>query len=161
MKNAFRILIIAVATAFIAGCAAMRMSPEEKSQLAENVRAGVANREFTMDINNMTPTRGHTRYVTGFSVKVHGDTLDSALPFFGVIHQAPYGGGKGLTFTSAIDSYDYYEHRSGHYKVEIRTHNDEDNFIYSFDIFDSGSATLTVTSGNRDPMSYTGSLTFE
>lgn len=151
-------MAVCLAAIGIAGCAAMKTSPSEKAQIAESIDSCVRNGNFRMDIRTMEPLRGASRNVNDFSVSVKGDTLNSALPFFGVVHSAPYGGGKGLNFTSHIDSYVVTEKKKGHYQVDVRTKTDEDQFVYTFNIFDSGYASLTVVSQNRDNISYTGVL---
>ena len=146
-----------VATAMgLASCATARLTTEEKNNLAQAIQTGISEKNFEMEIRMMNPQRGRSRNVSGFSVEVKGDTLVSNLPYFGVVHSAPYGGGKGLNFESKINSYQTTQAKSECTQVAIKTKNEEDNYVYTFDIYADGTAYLTVRSDNRDGISYTG-----
>ena len=105
MNTFSRILLIVAAAMGLASCATARLTTEEKNNLAQAIQTGISEKNFEMEIRMMNPQRGRSRNVSGFSVEVKGDTLVSNLPYFGVVHSAPYGGGKGLNFESKINSY--------------------------------------------------------
>jgi predicted small secreted protein len=156
MKTFSRILLIVAAAMGLASCATARLTTEEKNNLAQAIQTGISEKNFEMEIRMMNPQRGRSRNVSGFSVEVKGDTLVSNLPYFGVVHSAPYGGGKGLNFESKINSYQTTQAKSECTQVAIKTKNEEDNYVYTFDIYADGTAYLTVRSDNRDGISYTG-----
>jgi len=156
MKTFSRILLIVAAAMGLASCATTRLTTEEKNNLAQAIQTGISEKHFEMEIRFMNPQRGRSRNVSGFSVEVKGDTLVSNLPYFGVVHSAPYGGGKGLNFESKINSYQTTQAKSECTQVAIKTKNEEDNYVYTFDIYADGTAYLTVRSDNRDGISYTG-----
>lgn len=148
--------MIVAAAMGLASCATARLTTEEKNNLAQAIQTGISEKNFEMEIRMMNPQRGRSRNVSGFSVEVKGDTLVSNLPYFGVVHSAPYGGGKGLNFESKINSYQTTQAKSECTQVAIKTKNEEDNYVYTFDIYADGTAYLTVRSDNRDGISYTG-----
>ena len=148
--------MIVAAAMGLASCATARLTSEEKNNLAQAIQTGISEKHFEMEIRMMNPQRGRSRNVSGFSVEVKGDTLVSNLPYFGVVHSAPYGGGKGLNFESKINSYQTTQAKSECTQVAIKAKNEEDNYVYTFDIYADGTAYLTVRSDNRDGISYTG-----
>lgn len=149
----------------VSACGALRETPQERAereareaqQVLDNVQAG----HFTIDIVRMHPLRGMSRSVSDFSVSVRDGVLHSCLPFFGQAWKVPYGGGHGLNFTADILSYSLSAHPKGGYVVTLYVKTDEDEHVYQFRIFENGSTTLDVQSGNRDRISYSGEMLFQ
>lgn len=158
--------IVCLLTAVLAlgSCAALRETPQERAareareaqMVLDNVQAG----DFTIDIDRMYPLRGMARSVTSHSVTVKDGVLHSALPFFGQAWRVPYGGGHALNFTADILSYSVSSHPKGGYVVNLYVKTDEDEHVYQFRIFENGSTTLDVQSGNRDRISFSGQMDF-
>ena len=121
--------MIVAAAMGLASCATARLTTEEKNNLAQAIQTGISEKHFEMEIRMMNPQRGRSRNVSGFSVEVKGDTLVSNLPFFGVVHSAPYGGGKGLNFESKINSYQTTQAKPDCTQLKIKTKNEEDNYV--------------------------------
>lgn len=144
MKTFSRILLIVAAAMGLASCATARLTTEEKNNLAQAIQTGISEKHFEIRIRMMNPQRGRSRNVDGFSVEVKGDTLVSNLPYFGVVHSVPYGGGKGLNFESKITSYETTQAKPECTHVAIKSQNEEDNYVYTFDIYADGTAYLTV-----------------
>ena len=110
----------------------------------------------------MYPLRGQARMVSfGYSVEVRNDSLFSYLPYFGRAYSVPYGGGKGLNFSAPIKSYQEREIKQGVRRIEIGVANEEDTYLYSIEVFDSGNASVDVQSRLRDHISYTGEMDFD
>jgi predicted small secreted protein len=156
MKTLFKTFIILAAALTLASCGTMKLTTEEKQELAESIQNSINEKKFEIDINMMNPMRGRSRRVTGFSVLVQGDTLISHLPYFGEARSIPYGGGTGLNFEEEIESYNAVAKKDDCIEVDIVTRHEGDKLTYNFDIYDNGTAYLTVTSYNRDNISYTG-----
>jgi hypothetical protein len=158
MKTLFKTFIILTATLSLASCGTTKLTTEEKQEMAESIHNSINEKNFEIEISTMNPMRGRSRNVTGFSVKVKGDTLVSYLPYFGVARSIPYGGGSGFDFEETIDSYTTVTKDNGSMKVEIKIRHEGDHLTYNFDIFDNGTAYLSVISYNRDNISYTGNM---
>ena len=131
------------------------------AELSANVTNALNNRDYIIAISRMYPMRGSSRSVSyGYSVEVRNDTLFSYLPYFGRAYNVPYGGGKGLNFTAPIGSYQEYMKRNGQRHIEIGVTNEEDIYLYTIDVFDNGSSSVSVSSRQREQISYTGDIEF-
>ena len=73
----------------------------------------------------------------------------------------PYGGGKGLTFKDKIESYTDSGWVKDKRTIVVKVKNEEDSYIYTLEVFDNGTASVRVTSRNRDEISYMGRLITE
>ena len=96
----------------------------------------------------------------GYSVEVRNDSLISYLPYFGRAYSVPYGGGKGLTFSERIGSYQEYQKGNGLRHIEISLRNDEDTYLYTIEVYENGSSSISVQSRQRENISYSGEMRF-
>lgn len=151
------ILSLVLATA----CGITRKTPQEKEAEARRVQEMLDSRSYTIDIDYMIPLRGSGKPVSVHSLKVSGDTLKSHLPYFGEARMVPYGGGKGLNFEEKISSYTDSKASSEKRTITIAVKNEEDSYIFTLTVYDSGDADIHVHCGNRDDISYHGSLKAE
>ena len=99
------VITLAASLLLLGSCAALKVTPEEKARIAEQVQANLDNRTFEIDVDQMNPRRGMTKAVTNYSVKIDGDKIISHLPYVGQAWNLPYGGGKGLSFEAKISDY--------------------------------------------------------
>ena len=129
-----------------------------EAKIEQSVQDNLTAKDFTVLIQLMMPPVGASRAVSNYSVQVKGDTLVSYLPYMGQAYNLPYGGGKGLDFTAKIGHYHDQVLQDGNHNVIINLFNGEDVFVYNFNISPSGSAFLTVSSRNRQTISYTGEM---
>ena len=127
---------------------------------ARMVRQAVENGDFTIDITRMYPLRGSSKMVNSYSIKVKDGVLKSHLPFVGQAWNVPYGGGHALTFDAPIVNYTVSQVRRDGYEVRIYVKTDEDTHVYLLSVFENGTASLSVQSGNRDRISYSGTMDF-
>ena len=152
-----------VMMAVCASCAMQRLIPVEKEarqqQVAQMVADSLESAHFRVVFDYVIPTRMQPRHLTTpYEVRVKGDTLNSYLPYFGVVYQVPYGGGEGLIFDAHIDGYQCHKVKRDMYRVEVYMNRREDSYVYTFDIFDNGHADLKVSCRNRDFISYRGQM---
>ena len=154
-----QILIIASAILLAAGCGMLGRTPEEENRIAELVQQKLDARAFKIDINYMMPQKGPSKTITDrYSLSIDGDTIDSHLPYVGVVYSVPYGGGKVLTFKDEIDAYADHGFQEDSRRIVLSTNNDEDTLIYTITVFRNGNATVNVHCRNREDISYRGTL---
>jgi len=120
-------------------------------------QSSLDNRHFTFHAHTALPLQMRVRnLVSDYTVSVSGDTLRSDLPYFGRAYTAVIGETTSpLDFTSHDFTSKVTPHRKGGWNVVIHI-NDRSDLVYSFVIFSNGSASLTVTGGNRDTISFNG-----
>ena len=116
-------------------------------------------KSYIFSPNQAIPSGMRSRNLDGsFSAKIHNDTIDCYLPFYGRAYSAGYGSTDGpFTFKLPINNYTMEESKKG-YMVKFDVKNKNDNINYTFQIGETGSTTLSLTSTNRQSISYYGNL---
>lgn len=147
----------------LAACASGGTTAEQRArqvdETARRVAAAIEGRRLWVDVDYMFPARTAPRSVSGsYGIAVSGDTLRSWLPYIGRAYQLPYGGGKGLAFSALISQYDVRQQKGGDTRVTIKIRNDEDDFVYTLQIYTNGRVDLTVVMRERERISYSGRL---
>ena len=151
----------------MSGCAtseAARAAKAEQLALTKaKIEEGLANRQYTIDIERAQPLApaGVINLTSSYSVTVAGDTLKSDLPFFGRAYNIPYGGGKGLRFQAPITNY-YVDstHRNRHI-IYIDAVDTEDTYLYIITLFEGGTASVSVTPRQRSHIDFSGKFRVE
>ena len=149
-------LILTASAIALCGCASLRMTPEEKAAIEARVQENLDNRSFVIEVDQMHPMRGGVKHVTNYFLKVDGDNLVSALPYFGQAWNLPYGGGKGMNFESTIREYFETMPKTDMREITLTTNNGEDTFLFVIDVFTNGKTSIRVRSRNREPIEYEG-----
>ena len=160
-------IVLLITTIAMVSCASYTIDGQKVSKelyeqfVAKKVEQNLADRHFVINMKSMHPFRGTSRHLTSdYSLEVRGDTVISYLPYFGEVRNVPYGGGKGLNFAGWLTLYEAYQVVAGMYRVVMGVENDEAQYRYILEVFDNGSSTLDVSSYNRDPISFTGDMSF-
>jgi len=147
-----------VLSIILTGCSASKgLTKEEKATKEAELREAIENRAFVVEVDRALPTGAESRMLTSpYSLTIRGDTVKSYLPFFGRAYSVPYGGGDGLIFNSTITDYQSSFDKKGKALIEFKTRSKEDALVYRIQIFLSGSASIDVTSINRQSISFHG-----
>ena len=143
-----------------------------KEQRMEEVHSLLTSGRYEIVVSKAFPMSGRMINLTSkYSLQVRQDTLVSNLPYFGRAYSIPYGGGDGLNFevvnseeeqnliyrsvirTSSID-----KDSSRTSRISIRAVTDEDVFEFNITVYAEGSANISVTSNQRQPISYSGEV---
>ncbi len=125
---------------------------------AEEISNMINSHQFTFVAERMNPLRGSSRPLTSYyDVVVKRDTLNSFLPYYGRAFQAPIDPTKGpLAFNSYSFSYNVTLKDKDEWQVYINPKDNSEVQQFYFQIFGNGTATLSVVSTNRDPISFYG-----
>lgn len=164
MKKWILPLLAAVLTVSACGVLSSETREEKTAREAREARMVVDNLQsgnFSIDITRMYPVRGSSKMVQNYSVTVKDGVLDSHLPYIGRAWRVPYGGGHALNFKDKIVNYNVVQTRKDCYEVRIYVKTDEDEHLYLLTVFDNGNSSLTVQSGNREHISYSGMMDFD
>jgi len=142
----------------MSGCSASKSSQKEEKAANEVVlREAIEKRAYIVEVDRAIPMSGSSRMLTSpYSLEVNGEEVKSHLPFFGRAYSVPYGGGDGLIFDSVITDYQLSFEKKGKYLIEFKTKSKEDRLVYRIHIFPNGSASIDVTSDNRQQISFNG-----
>ena len=115
-------------------------------------------RHYVFVAQTVTPLRGGLRQLTSYyDLTVSGDTVISNLPYFGRAYVAPMNPSEGgLAFTSTASDYRVKTKKKGTREIGINTKAGGDNQRMLLTVFNDGTASLQVTSNNRDVISFSG-----
>jgi len=154
IKPMIRILIIsAFATLFLNNVNAQNLTTAQVDSL-------INSKHYTFKAERMEPQRGRQRYLTSeYFLRISGDSLISALPYFGRAYTAPINPeDAGYDFTSTNFTYSVVPKKKGSYQITINTKDKINTVTFALTVFNNGKADLQVTSINREAISYSGYL---
>lgn len=90
-------------------------------------------------------------------IRFSPDSIVSEMPFFGRAYSVPYGGEGGLKFEGKPEDYTI-EKGKKFYSVDAIVKAKGDNFTINLSVSFDGSATMSISSNNRSPISYYGEI---
>ncbi len=154
------LLIIFTSLFIFSNCSSTKKPSSYQGDLsASDIKDMVDSHRFTFVAESVNPNRGRFRTLTSrYDVRVSSDSLVSYLPYFGRAYTAPIDPSEGgIHFTSTDFSYDVTNNGSDKWNLLIKPKS-QDVRQLNFTIFGNGSATLSVTSNSREPISFNGHL---
>jgi hypothetical protein len=131
---------------------------QEKKDKEAAIKQLVESKNYVFKARTALPSSGRSRQLnTDFDLRISNDTLNSYLPYFGRAFTAPvYPSESPLNFTSTNFEYTVSDRKKGGWNILIVPKDVQDPRQMSLSVFDNGSASLTVTSNNRQPISFNG-----
>jgi hypothetical protein len=164
MKNILIIVLIFVLTMNVSSQETQKKSKKElkaekKEQQMQEIKALVESKNFVFDARNANPMGARSiNLTTDYDVKITNDSIYSYLPYFGVSHSAVYGGTESpMIFSKPFESITTEEVKNG-YLIKVAVKNGSDRLDFSFNISVTGSTSLSVSSMNRQAISYFGEV---
>lgn len=134
---------------------AQNTSNDSKSN---NIEQHIKNKDFVFVAQTALPTNMRSRSLTSaYDFKITNDSLVSSLPFFGRAYSPPLNPLEGgYNFVSTQFSYTIEERKKGGWNIVAipKDRNNGEKFLLT--VFKNGSASLQVTSNNRQPISFFG-----
>lgn len=152
-------IILSVLLIAAAGCASLRMTPEEKARMVQTVQDSLENRSFRIDVDRMLPLRGPSRILNGgWFLRVKDRRLISYLPYFGIAYNLPYGGGDGLNFEEKILDWREGRIRADMHEIMLEVSHEQDRLLYIIHVFDNGKSDIEIRSRNRETIRFMGEM---
>ena len=141
-------------------CASQQERAEQREKKRQAVAEAITTRRLHIDISMMNTMRYGTKSVTpDFFLELRGDTLCSYLPYMGQAFQASMMTPTvGLNFEEPVLRYTESRPKSNKTRLEMDVKTQEDTYHYLIDVYDTGEAQLRVSSMNRDPVSFDGTV---
>lgn len=151
-------LLVIIALALLPGTGLAQNKKEKKAAAITNM---VEARNYVFKAQTALPSSGNTRQLTyDFDLRISKDTVISDLPYFGRAYAAPINPAESpLHFTSTTFDYAVADRKKGGWDITITPKDAQDPKKLTLTVFDNGSASLTVTSYNRQPISFNGYVT--
>ncbi|MDR2815142.1 MAG: DUF4251 domain-containing protein [Proteiniphilum sp.] len=133
----------------------------EKEKQAAGIRNAVESSDFVFKASYAYPTGYKSIYLSPYyDVKVSPDTVKAYLPYYGRAYRAPMSSREGgYMFTSTDFEYRADKgSKSGNWNVEITVRDLDRPVTFRFDIWENGTARLSVTDTDRQSISFQGDL---
>ena len=149
-----------VAVMFVTACAT-RQTTAEREVAATEIRNAVEASDFRFVPRSAHPAGFRSVQLTpNFEVNVSPDTVRVNMPFFGRTFRAPMNPTEGgYHFTSTDFEYSVEAgRRAGNWRVQIVFRDLDRRVVFDFDIWNSGSARLSVTDTDRQSISFQGDI---
>lgn len=163
MKHLHKIILYGIFLSIISGCITKKdlQNRQEKATAVKNM---VNSQNFVFMAQFANPMGWRTITLNyNYEVSVSKDSVISYLPYFGRAYVAPMDptdpAETGIQFTSTDFSYQVANLKKGVWDVTIVPHNNRQTRNFTFNITESGYATLSVTSLNRQQISFNGYIT--
>ncbi|MDP4237892.1 MAG: DUF4251 domain-containing protein [Bacteroidota bacterium] len=142
---------------FIVSCSSLKTTPETIEELTQKIQA----KDYTISVRYANPLRGKQIYLSSeYDLRIKNDSAFAYLPYFGVAYSAPYGGGEGgIKFAEPIIGYSMKPNKkSDGWDIHFRINAKESDYEISMNIFQNGSTIFTVSSFNRDIITFRGEV---
>jgi hypothetical protein len=162
MKTLRNILILVLTVSIGIGVASAQTTKKEKQAAKEAaIKKSVEAKHYTFVATYMLPQRGGAKSLTSeYDLRITKDSLIAFLPYYGrVYYDAPYGGADGgIKFTSTKFNYEVKDKKKGGWEITIKTTDVKNTDRLLLNISADGYASLSVTSTNRDFITFDGYL---
>jgi hypothetical protein len=163
MRNRLLLLLVlslAVITGYSQEKEGRESRKEEQAGKQEQTAMLVNNREFVFHARRALPSRGSPVDLTsnpGF-VKFEPDLIESSMPFFGRAYSGiGYGEGAGLRFKGEPEEFTV-EKKRRNYQISATVKDGTDAYTLFLTVASDGTGSLTITSNNRETISYSGEI---
>lgn len=99
---------------------------------------------------------------SGYTLELKDGKATAYLPFYGRAYNLPYGEGGGFDFDEEdVMKYEEKEvtkHKKTYTEISFQVYAKGDTMVFHLTLFPGGNISLSVTSNNRAPISYTGEV---
>jgi hypothetical protein len=120
----------------------------------------ITQKSYTFIAESMMPLRATFRDLdVGYGFKINGDTLTSNLPYMGRAYMADIGSTDGpLDFTSYKFDYSVKPRKKGGWSIQIKIRDTKGEQRFNLSVRENGMAMLSVSSVDRESISYNGKV---
>lgn len=159
MKSAITGLwIFCSVLAFLPNILVAQNSRKEKRAAKEAlIKNTIESKQYVFSAQSAHPLSGGSINLTSsYELRIYGDSIICDLPYFGRAFSATAAGGGGINFVSVKAIYTFKNARKGGWDIRIQPKDVNDIRELTLFISPSGYTTVTITSNNRESISYYG-----
>ncbi|RYE36963.1 MAG: DUF4251 domain-containing protein [Sphingobacteriaceae bacterium] len=143
---------------------AQQTRAQKKQAKIDSIKKIVNNQNYTFMAQFANPLGWRTINLNyNYSVTISKDSVDSYLPYYGRAYVAPYNPTDpketGIQFKSKDFDYQTVKSKRGGWEVTVIPHDVKETRKFIFQISDEGYTNLSVTSSNRQSISFNGYIT--
>lgn len=156
MKQLICLITTVLLLGWLTSCSSVRATPEN----AQAVAYKVEQKDYTITADHAIPARGKRIYLSGnYDLQVRGDSAIVYLPFFGRAYSATFGEDGGIKFADKLYDYKAEPTKKGDgWNISFKVDTKNDNYSVMLLLFNNGNASFSVSSVNKEAISYTGQL---
>ena len=153
------LIIIATAQVNAQKKSKKQLKQEQQLEKQRQIILLVESKEFVFSAIRVIPQIGSTLILTAeFDVEFYPDLIKSFLPFIGRgFSGIGYNGDEGMKFEGKPIMYQVEKTKKG-YTIKAEVRGKTDYYVMILEVYYNGSAFLTISSNNRSPVSYDGTI---
>ena len=153
-----QVFLVFIAVLAFIGFSNAQDSKTEQKDKESNVKAMIDAQRYVFKAQSAQPTRGRlVQLNSDYDMAVLTDTIRAYLPYFGRAYSAPMDGrGGGIDFTSKDFDYTVKNRKKGGWDITIKPKDVTDVREIYLTVFSNGSASVRVSSNNKEPISFNG-----
>ena len=142
---------------FLTACSSAKTTPETISEIARKVES----KDYTVTVHYANPLRMKSVVLTSeYDLRIKNDSAFAYLPYFGVAHTAPYRSSEGgIKFAEPMTDYVISSNKKlNGWDIRFKIRSKGDTYEIFMNVFNNGNATLSVTSQQRDMITFSGEI---
>lgn len=155
--------VLIAAVVFMGSCATQKSAAKKadaartERQIADSLQSHTIKVIFDY-VNTMR--FGPHYLTTEYSIRLHGDTIESYLPYFGRAYRANLANNdkSPLSFKGSVKSFDARQGKKGRYTISFQTANNTETLEYTLTVFPNGQTLLNINSSDREPINFEGEM---
>ncbi len=144
----------------LVSCGTNRNTESEDIKEFEEMRALVESREFLIENQWANPLSAGNINLIGNPnfIRFQKDSVDLFLPYFGVRHSGGgYNSEGGLKYEGALQNLEIAENEKN-IRIKFDANQENENLNFTVTVFPNGNAHTSVTSSQRNTISYRGEI---
>lgn len=155
------IYFLGILLLLLSGCGSTKTLTLEQQAKKQAIEEKLVTNDYKINFNQVVPSRMESRHLTsGYTLTVKNDIVYSFLPYFGGASHVPFNPNEGgIKFQEPYSDYSMRPTRKGDgYEIRMNVKMSEYQYSLFLTVFDNGSAALSITSPQRDSISYYGEI---
>ena len=142
---------------FMTSCSLLKLPPETISEIARKVES----KDFTVVANYANPLRMRQVYLASeYDLRIKNDSAFAFLPYYGVAHVAPFNSSEGgIKFAEPMTNYSIKSNKKADgWRITFKVKSKLTVYDVAMDVYNSGSASFSVNSYERDKIDFMGEI---
>jgi hypothetical protein len=135
--------------------------PVSKAACQDDIKQAILSDQWIFVAQSANPQGGRTQFLTSrYEFRKAKDTINSYLPYYGRSYSAAGSmtNSNPLDFKSTDFSLEKEEKKKGGWKVTIKLKDVNAIRVMIFELYENGSANLSVTLNDRSPINFLGNV---
>ena len=142
---------------FMFACSSSKTAADTIREITHKVES----KDFTVNVNSANPFRmKHVMLTSEYDLRIKNDSAFAFLPYYGVAYSAPYNSSEGgIKFAEPMTDYSMVPNKkSTGWDIRFKVKSKECTYEIYMNLFNNGSAMFSVSSYQRDMISFNGEV---